>query len=161
MNKNVAKKTHKLKNISIKENGVRLDINMRRFENNLNNAQYLLDKAVMTSMMPLMPKDDGVFIDDTVAKSDSVAGTGIVYAAFGDQGRYLYEGKTMVDEKTGSPWARKGARKVLVSQYGGKTNAKENLTYSRAEARPQWFEAAKERDLDQWLKIAKGEMGKE
>ncbi len=63
-----------------------------------------------------MPMQTGQFINVTKAMSAAVAGTGKVVAAAPPMGRFLYEGRTMVDEKTGSPWARKGARKVLVSQ---------------------------------------------
>jgi hypothetical protein len=82
--------------------------------------------------------------------SASYAGTGKVIAGAPPFGRFLYEGKTMVDEVTGSPWARKGARKVLVSQYSGKTNAKPNLTYSRGRS-SHWFEKAKEKDGGKWI----------
>lgn len=42
----------------------------------------------------------------------------------------------MVDEATGSPYARRGAKKVLVSQFSGQTAAKENLEYTK-QAHPQ------------------------
>ena len=120
----------------------------------------MLDSAVMASMKPFMPMQDGNLISITDAQSQSVAGSGIVYAAYGPSGHYLYEGKAMVDEKTGSPIARKSARKVYVSQYGGKTNVKENLTYGRKGATDHWFEAAKEKDLEEWRKVVARQMDK-
>ena len=154
-------KTHHFKNISIVKSGIKLELDMSRMERNINNAQRVLDEAVMTSMEPLMPLDGpGNFIDRTKIESASLAGTGVVVAAAGPYGRFLYEGKTMVDEKTGSPWARKAAKKVLVSQYSGKTKAKEKLTYSRSGATSHWFDKAKVKDCDNWIDQVKEELGK-
>lgn len=125
-------------------------LDLTRFGPQLSKAQFELDTMVMTDMVPLMPMETGLFIDVTRAMSASYAGTGSVVAAAPPAGRFLYEGKTMVDEKTGSPWARKGARKVLVSQYGGKTNAKPELTYSHGR-QSHWFETAKERNSKKWI----------
>ena len=124
-------------------------LDLTRFGQQLSRAQYELDTMVMTDMVPYMPMQTGQFINVTRAMSASYAGTGRVVAAAPPFGRFLYEGKTMVDEKTGSPWARKGARKVLVSQYGGKTNAKPELTYTRGQS--HWFEAAKKKHVNEWI----------
>jgi hypothetical protein len=102
--------------------------------------------------------ETGLFIDITKAMSASYAGTGIVVAAAPPSGRFLYEGKTMVDELTGSPWARRGARKVLVSQYSGKTNAKPNLTYANGR-QSHWFEEAKDRNAKKWVANVKKTAG--
>ena len=100
----------------------------------------------------------GQFINVTKAMSAAVAGTGKVVAAAPPMGRFLYEGRTMVDEKTGFPWARKGARKVLVSQYSGKNNAKPNLTYANGR-QSHWFETAKERNANEWIAHVKRTAG--
>ena len=123
----MAKTTH-FKGFSIVDGDIRITLNMSRFEKQFQKAQYQLDGDVMNSMVPFMPMVTGSFINATRASSAAVQGSGEVYAAYGPQGRFLYEGKTMVDELTGSAYARKGARKVLVSQFGGKTKAKENLS---------------------------------
>lgn len=146
------------KGFSMITGGVQVKVSLQRFEKQFMQAQYQLDSDVMESMVPFMPMQDGLFIADTRGKSASVAGTGKVYAAFGLQGRFLYAGKTMVDEKTGSPWARKDAKKVLVSHYAGKTRAREHLQYSKAahpEAQKEWFLPAKERDGKRWVKDVK------
>lgn len=129
-------------------------IDLSRFDEQFSKAQYELDSMVMTDMVPYMPMETGQFINVTRAMSAAVAGTGKVVAGAPPMGRFLYEGKTMVDEKTGSPWARKGARKVLVSQYNGKTNAKENLTYAHGR-QSHWFEAAKKQHGGQWVNKVK------
>lgn len=158
-------KVHKLKDIHIKRKNITLDIDMRRMERNLNRAQYALDSAVMHSMEPFMPMQvgGGGFIGVTRGMSAAIAGSGKVVAAAPPYGQFLYEGKTMVDEKTGSAYARYGAKKVLVSQFGGKTNARENLQYSKAahpNATAHWFEEAKKKDLDEWQKVVDREMAK-
>ena len=127
-----------------------LVLDLTRFGPQLSKAQYELDSMVMTSMVPFMPMRTGQFINVTRAMSASYAGTGKVIAGAPPFGRFLYEGKTMVDEVTGSPWARKGVRKVLVSQYSGRTNASPNLTYSGGRS-SHWFEKAKEKDANKWI----------
>lgn len=138
--------------------GIDMDIDLSRFYDQYSRAQFELDSMVMTDMVPYMPMETDLFIDITRAMSAAVAGTGKVVAAAPPMGRFLYEGKTMVDEKTGSPWARKGARKVLVSQYTGKTNAKHNLTYAHGR-QSHWFEEAKKQHGKQWIAKTKRTAG--
>lgn len=147
-----------LKNLSYNAGSLHLELDMSRFERQFQEAQYYLDGAVMNSMVPYMPMITGSFINTTRAASASVQGSGLVYAAYAPQGRFLYEGKVMVDEMTGSPLARRGARKVLVSEYTGKTNAKENISYTHQahpKAQDHWFDAAKESDGKTWIKDVK------
>ena len=113
----------------------------------------------MTDMVPYMPHETGTFINTTRARSASLAGTGLVCAGTGPMGRFLYYGKGMVDELTGSPWARKGAKKVLVSEFAGTTNAKENLSYSNPKATPKWFETAKKNHGKAWVTHVKKQAG--
>ena len=149
----------RFRNFSFDRENVRIKINLSRFSEQYGRAQFALDSAIMTSMIPYMPMQSGVFIDKTKAMSAALAGTGTVVAAAPPDGRFLYEGKGMVDELTGSTYARKGTRKVLVSQYRGHTNAKEDLTYGRSSAEPRWFEPAKRKDLKSWLRVAKKTAG--
>lgn len=154
----MAKKIYHFKGFSVVQGDIRIELKMDRFSDQFNKAQHALDSSVMASMVPFMPMQDGTFINATKARSAAIAGSGTVVAAAPPQGRFLYEGKNMVDEKTGSPWARKGAKKVLVSQYTGKTNAKENLVFStkhHPKAQDHWFEPAKEADGENWIKETK------
>lgn len=152
---------HRLR-YTLKNSGDTFEIDMyvdlSRFEQQFSRAQYELDSMVMTDMVPHMPMQTGMFIDVTRAMSAAVAGTGKVVAAAPPMGRFLYEGKTMVDEQTGSPWARKGARKVLVSQYSGKTNANPTLTYSRGR-KSHWFDETKKEKLNHWVSKVKETAG--
>lgn len=150
--------THEFKGFTINQADVKIRIDLDRMTRNFNKAQYTLDSMVMTSMIPYMPMQDGTFINQTRAKSAAMAGSGEVCAGVAPQGRFLYEGKTMVDVETGSPWARKAAKKVLVSQYTGKTQAKENLVFStkhHPKAQAHWFEPAKKADRASWVKTTK------
>lgn len=155
-------RTRHFRGFSIIEGNIRVTLDMSRFERQFQLAQYQLDGNVMNSMVPFMPMITGSFINITRATSSAAQGTGKVYAAYGPQGRFLYEGKTMVDEETGSTWARRGARKVLVSQYGGKTNAREDLVYTKQahpKAQSHWFDAAKKADGKKWIRDVKKTAG--
>ena len=101
----------KLGNVNVNTQNMRANISLARFDEQIQSAQYWLDSQVMTDMVPYMPHETGTFINTTRARSASLAGTGLVCAGAGPMGRFLYMGKGMVDELTGSPWARKGARK--------------------------------------------------
>lgn len=143
------KRIHKFKDLHIKKDGVELELKTRRLERNFNKAQYALDSAVMTSMVPFMPHRDGSFIQRTRAESAAIAGSGKVVAAAAPFGRFLYEGKVMVDPLTGSAWARKGARKILTDK---------DLSYSKSHnprAQSHWFEPAKKADKEKWIRTAK------
>lgn len=148
--------------IKLKSGNMTLDLDLSRIEKQFQRAQYELDSTIMTDMESFMPKQDGNFINVTKAMSAAIAGSGKVVAAAPPFGRFLYKGKTMVDIETGSPWARPAAKKVLVSQFGGKTNAKENLDLSRGinpRAQPEWFEVAKKYYGKVWIRKAKKTAG--
>lgn len=150
------------KGFSVADGDIRVKLDMHRFEEQFRQAQYQLDGAVMNSMVPFMPMITGSFINTTRAASAAIQGSGEVYAAYGPQGRFLYEGKTMVSPSTGSTYAKKGEKKVLVSQYGGKTRAKELLTYTKQahpEAQSHWFDAAKKKDGKKWVRGVKETAG--
>jgi hypothetical protein len=125
---------------------IELDVDLSRFEKQYGEAQYALDSMVMTSMQPYMPHQTGTFINVTKAMSAAIAGSGTVVAAAPPMGRFLYEGKVMVDKQTGSPWARPGAKKVVTDR---------NLKYSNPKATPHWFDTAKENHGDSWVRAVK------
>lgn len=137
-----------LKGFSIEKGNIKIKVDMKAAEEALARAQFELDGAIMNSMIPLMPMQNGTFIQLTRARSASVQGTGRVYAGIGPQGRMLYEGKVMVDPVTKSPWARPGAKKVV-------TNKEINFNkLANPNAQKEWFLAAKKKDLKKWVDIA-------
>ena len=145
-----------------KETDIVVDVDLSRFSRQFGKAQYQLDSAIMNSMVPFMPMISGSFIQVTREMSAAIAGSGYVVAAAPPFGRFLYEGKVMVSPVTGSTYARKGEKKVLVSQYSGKTAANEFLTYTKTahpKAQAKWFDAAKEADGKEWVKNVKRTAG--
>lgn len=155
-------KIHHFKGFSIVDGDMKIKLNMDRFSRQYQEAQYLLDGMVMDSMVPFMPKISGVFIDKTRARSSAMQGTGFVCAADAPYGRFLYMGKIMVDELTGSTYARFSTKKVLVSQFSGQTNAKENLEYTKQKhprVQAKWFDAAKRQYGNTWIRKVKAQAG--
>ena len=136
-----------------------MKIDLSRFEGQYSRAQYELDSMVMTSMVPYMPMQTGTFINVTRGMSAAIAGSGKVVAAAPPMGRFLYEGKKMVDAETGrgpapieispgqrAPRFRKGAKLVATDKP---------LQYSRKEATDHWFDAAKDAHGDAWIRKVK------
>lgn len=157
------KKTH----YKMKSGSTTLELDLSRFEKQFQDAQFTLDSMVMTDMMPFMPKQTGVFIDVTKAQSDALAGSGTVIAAASPFGRYLYEGKKMVNEKTG-----KGSMKIPTGpggefvwryQKGAKLKpTNQPLNYDKnahPDVTDHWFDEAKKRHCDNWVKVVKGIAG--
>lgn len=67
----------------------------------------------------------------------------------GPYARFLWEGKVMIDPKTGSPYARAGATKILTGR---------DLVFSRSmhgDAQARWFEASKAQNMGKWTETAK------
>ena len=154
-------------NIKLSEDGkdaskvtthIKCSLDLSRFKRQFDTAQYELDSMVMTDMEPYMPMVTGNFIARTKAESAAMAGSGYVCAAAAPYGRFLYEGKTMVSPSTGSTYAKLGEKKVPVSQYNGKTRAKQELNYNRS-AHPKvhayWFDIAKRDHGKEWIRKTK------
>lgn len=119
-------------------------IDLGRFEGQYTKAQYALDTMVMTSMVPYMPMQTHTFINVTRGMSAAIAGSGKVFAAAPPMGRFLYEGKVMAGERTGSAFAAPAERKVVTERP---------LQYSQ-HAHPKvtdhWFDTAKQYHGGQW-----------
>lgn len=128
---------------------IELDVDLSRFNKQYGKAQFALDSMIMTSMQPYMPMRTGTFINVTKGMSAAIAGSGKVYAAAPPFGRFLYEGKVMIDPETNSPWARPGAKKIVT---------KKDLDYYKG-ANPKvtdhWFDTAKEKHGKSWILAAK------
>lgn len=132
---------------------IELDVDLSRFEKQYGEAQYALDSMVMTSMQPYMPHQTGTFINVTKAMSAAIAGSGTVVAAAPPMGRFLYEGKVMVDPATNSPWARPGAKKVVTDK---------DLDYDKShnpKVTDHWFDTAKARHGKSWIRAVKNIAG--
>lgn len=144
----MGKKTHYPK-FTIVRGDIKVNLDLSKLGKRVDNAQFALDSQVMTDMVPFMPMNTGNFIQLTRARSAALAGTGSVCAAAPPFGRFLYEGKVMVDELTGSPWARKGAKKITTERP---------LKYSNPATTPEWFETAKKKHLKDWVELVEDEL---
>lgn len=142
----MASKTFHFPGFSLVEGDIKVDVSLNRFEKQFQEAQYYLDGQVMNDMVPYMPHRDGTLVNLTRMQSAALQGFGKVIAAAPPTGRFLYEGKVMVDPVTGSPWARKGAKKVVTERP---------LTYSNPKATPHWFDTAKDTHGQSWVKGVK------
>ena len=142
----MASKTFHFPGFSLVQGDIKVDVSLNRFERQYERAQYYLDSQIMTDMVPYMPHRDGNFVNVTRLQSAALAGSGKVVAAAPPMGRFLYDGKVMVDPVTGSPWARKGAKKVVTERP---------LTYSNPKATPHWFDTAKDAHGIAWVKGVK------
>ena len=142
----MASKTFHFPGFSLVQGDIKVDVSLNRFEKQFQEAQYYLDSQIMNDLVPYMPHRDGNFVNVTRLQSAALAGSGKVVAAAPPMGRFLYEGKVMVDPVTGSPWARKGAKKVVTERP---------LTYSNPKATPHWFDTAKDAHGKAWVKGVK------
>ena len=121
--------------------GFRVDIKLSRFSRQFAEAQWWLGEQVLAGCKPFMPYQTGNLIQRSYTEKN---GARVVFP--GPYARFQYFGKVMVDPVTGSPWARKGAKKVLTERP---------LKYSQPQATDHWFEEAKKRYGDSWIEGAK------
>ena len=104
-------------------------------------AESVLAQQVMKDTTPFVPALTGSLTQRTKVEEGMV-----IYP--GPYARYLYYGKLMVDPETGSPWAKKGATKVLTDR---------SLVFNQTvhpQAQSHWFEASKAQNLDKWIRVA-------
>lgn len=88
----------------------------------------------------------------SLANRTQVVENSVVYP--GPYARFLYYGKLMIDPRTGSAWAPKGATKVVTGK---------DLDISQAvheQAQAHWFEASKAQNMEKWAEVAGEEVKK-
>lgn len=102
--------------------------------------QKYIDSEVIRFCAPYAPRETGQM--QKSATLGTVIGSGeVVYNA--PYAKYLYYGKVMVSPTTGSPWARRGERKVKTVR---------SITYNGAPKRGSyWFERMKAERADEIL----------
>lgn len=146
-------KTFHFPSFSMVAGDITVNISLNRFEKQFQEAQNWLDGQVFTDMEKYMPFRDGNMRNVSAIMSRSMQGTGRVIAGAPPYGRFLYEGKAMVDPVTGSPWARAGAKKVVTDR---------DLVFDKIahpRATDHWFDAAKEQYVKSWAKGVKKRAG--
>ena len=149
----MASKTFHFPSFSIVKGDIKVNVSLNRFEKQFQEAQYWLDGQVFTDMEKYTPFRDGNMRNVSAIMSRSMQGSGQVIAGAPPYGRFLYEGKVMVDPVTGSPWARAGAKKVVTDR---------DLVFDKTahpRATDHWFDAAKEQYVKSWAKGVKKRAG--
>jgi len=115
----------------------RAEISLNRIADNFNAAQAWLGDRVLEDCRACMPLLTGSLQQRSHTED---GGRRVVFP--GPYARFLYGGKVMVDPETGSPWARKGAKKVLTDRP---------LKFQNPSATDHWFDTAKARNGDYWI----------
>ena len=103
-------------------------------------AEHAVAVQMEKDTRPFVPALTGSLMNRT-----RVDGNTVIYP--GPYARFLYYGKVMVDPDTGSPFAQKGAVKVVTDR---------NLVFNRSvnpQAQAHWFEASKAQNLEKWMRV--------
>ena len=131
--------------ISYVYGGLRVEIDLKPYEQKHIAAQQWLGDRVLEDCRAVMPLLTGGMQQRSYVR---YGGREVVFP--GPSARFQYGGKVMVDPDTGSPWARKGVKKVLTDRP---------LTYSNPEATDHWFDTAKARNGEYWINGVKERIG--
>lgn len=132
--------------------GVKFTLDTKRFKKDMdrldhrmrfagNGAKHILAVQMAKDTEQYVPARTKSLENRTIVSDDT-----IIYP--GPYARFLYYGKLMIDPKTGSPFAAKGASKVVTGK---------NLNISQkvhGKAQSHWFEASKAQNLDKWRRVA-------
>ena len=119
------------KHISYVKGDVKVDIDLSKYGERVEAAQYWLDSQIMNDMEPYMPFAEGNFVALTRTESAALAGSGEVVAGISPMGRYLYFGKIVRGPRAGEP-----------------------LNFSKLShpnVTAEWFEAAKAQHIKEWV----------
>lgn len=123
----------------------RVNLSLDKFSKQFTEAQQWLGDRVLEDCKPFMPHLTGNLQQRSHTEED---GKKVVFP--GPYARFLYGGKVMVDSETGSPWARKGAQKVVTDKP---------LKYSSPQATDHWFDTAKAQYGEYWISGVKERAG--
>lgn len=116
-----------------------------KLEDGCTKAEHVVATQVLTDTARYVPAQTL-----SLSNRSIVRGNQVIYP--GPYARFLYHGKVMVDPNTGSPYAKKGATKVVTDQ---------NLVFTQEvhrDAQAEWFEASKAQNLQKWVKKAAKEV---
>ena len=124
----------------------RLDTN--RMDKRFQRAQAYLDNRVLMDSNSFAPKASNTLRANGIRNTRLGSGLVCWYTPYA---HYQYEGRSMVGKYSKRAWANKGEPKV----YNGK-----HLTYSQPGARARWFDVAKRKYMNSWLKGVKKIIGR-
>lgn len=127
---------------------LKFDIRIRGI-NQLRSRMANASEQAKHAMAVQMAKDTEPYVPartKSLANRTQVDGDTIIYP--GPYARFLYNGKLMIDPKTGSSYAQKGATKVV-------TGTDLNIsTAVHSKAQSHWFEASKAENVKKWVRVA-------
>ena len=132
-------------NVSYVSGNFQCEISLSRFSKQFAEAQQWLGDRVLEDCKAVMPLLTGNLQQRSHVEN---GGRSVVFP--GPYGRFLYGGRVMVDPVTGSPWARRGAKKVLTDRP---------LQYSNPQATDHWFVTAKAQNGEYWITGVKKRAG--
>ncbi len=147
-------KTFHFEGFSIVLANMRCEVHLDRFSGQFARAQFWLDSQIMTDMVPHMPFLTGTFINLTRGASASLAGSGLVVAGVGPMGRYLHEGKVMVNAATGKGPANIPGVGPRFTQGAKLMPTSRNLKYSNSRG-SQWVPITIAQHKREWVKEVK------
>lgn len=104
-------------------------------------AGKIVALQVMKDTDPYVPALTG-----SLSQRTHIEGDTIVYP--GPYARFLYYGKVMVYEPTGSTWAPRGEHKVVTGRDLVMHKTMHRLATSH------WFEVSKAQNMEKWLRVA-------
>lgn len=125
-----------LKDVSYMDGHVRVNLQFAKYGERLKEAQFWLGNQVLADCKPYMPLRTGSQQQRSYTTPD---GRQVVFP--GPYARFLYMGKVMVDPDTGSPFARKGAVKIVTDR---------DLQFQAGTAR--WFDVARAEHGEAWVR---------
>ena len=124
-----------------------IHIDTKRIDNNIRNAQKLLNMQVAADCDDYIPRANGA-LRGSVNYPDGIYGGEIEWNT--PYARYQYEGELYLTEE-GRSFANKGERKYPTGMP---------LHYHTPGTSDHWFERAKQEHKDQWIDLVKREVGK-
>lgn len=122
---------------SIVSGNVTVVIDLDAYADRFAEAQAWLGWRVLQDCQARMPIQTG-----SLRQRSHVEDGGRKVIFEGPYARFQYGGKVMVDPDTGSPWARKGVKKVLTDRP---------LKYADPAATDHWFVAVKAEFAQEWI----------
>lgn len=127
--------------ISYVFSGIHVTLDLGRFGTQFTAAQWWLGNQVLEDSKPYMPIRSGSMQQRSHVEEE---GRRVVFP--GPYARMQYGGLVMVDELTGSPYARRGATKVVTDR---------KLTYSSPTAVDHWYDTAFTNHGEFWIRETK------
>lgn len=145
------------------EDAIKIRFNTSRLNKRLEEAQNNLVVAIAEDIKPYMPMLTGGLIQRASNWSGAHIGDGQVMIAPAPYGRYLYEGKVMVNASTGNgarPIKLKTGETIFRHEKGATlVPTSRPLKYTRAGAVPHWYEEAKKANWDRWMQLVEDTVG--